>query len=138
MHALRRSLLAPVVELWIFVGASLDRQDLADKVAIGARVARFWRANRVVVRRAVCLALDGRAQEASELLEKALRSFSQTRKDTVLILSQAFDRNPACIRPLLTRATETVRNNRWNIAPLPCMHRCDPQGTPLRIASRIT
>ena len=112
MHALRRGLLAPVAELWIFVGAGLDRQNLADKLAMGKRVAHFWPANVVVVRRAIYLALGGRSDEARVLLEKALRSFPQRRKDTVLILSQAFDRNPASIGPLLTLASaEAARND---------------------------
>jgi hypothetical protein len=40
----------------------LDRGDLADKLAMSERVARTWPANAVVVRRAVFLAFDGKAE----------------------------------------------------------------------------
>jgi O-antigen ligase len=107
MQRLRGGLLSPVAELWIFVGTPLDRQNLADKLAMGERVAHFWPANIVIVRRAIFLALDGRSEEARALINKAVRSFPQRRKDTVTILERAFERNPAAIAPLLM----AVRNS---------------------------
>jgi hypothetical protein len=101
MQALRRGLLSPVAELWIFVGTPLDREKLSDKLAMGERVARIWPANSVIVRRAIFLALAGRSAEARTLINKAMHSFPQRRKDTELMLSQASDRNPEAIAPLL-------------------------------------
>jgi O-antigen ligase len=107
MQALRGGLLSPVAELWIFVGTPLDRQNLSDKLAMAERVARIWPANIVIVRRAIFLAFAGRSDEARTLMNKAIRSFPQRRKDTVSMLSQALDRDPKAIAPLLM----AVRNS---------------------------
>ena len=112
MNALRRGLLGPVAELWIFEGAPLDRENLADKLDMGWRVARFWPSQTVVVRCAIFLALDGKSIEARALLDKALRSFPQRRQAILLILRQAFDENPAPIAPLLTIASASIHSNR--------------------------
>jgi len=112
MRALTRGLLGPVAELWIFLGASFDRQDLADKLAMGERVARRWPGNSVVVRRAVFLALDGKTAKARTLLEKSLRSFPHRREATLRILTQAVERNPAPIAPLLAMVSDSVGDQR--------------------------
>jgi O-antigen ligase len=105
MRALRSGLLAPQAELWILLGAPLDRADLAGKLAMSARVARYWPSNAVLVRRAVLLALDGKAQEAQALLGSALRAFPQAREASVAILEQARPADPAAIGALLEAAT---------------------------------
>ncbi len=104
MYALRGGLLAPLAELWILLGAPLDRSDLADKLAMSARVARYWPANAVIVRRTVFLALDGRAEEARALLAHALRAFPQARGASISILEQALPADPAAIGGLLEAA----------------------------------
>lgn len=104
MHALRGGLLAPQAELWILLGAPLDRSGLPDKLAISARVERFWPGNAVVVRRAVFLALDGKLQDARVLLELALRTFPQARSASIAILEQALPADPAAIGVLLEAA----------------------------------
>ena len=105
MRALRSGLLAPQAELWILLGAPLDRADLAGKLAMSARVARYWPSNAVLVRRAVLLALDGKAQEAQALLGSALRAFPQAREASVAILEQARPADPEAIGALLEAAT---------------------------------
>ena len=104
MRALRGGLLAPQAELWILLGAPLDRSELADKLAMSERVARVWPANTVIVRRAVFLALDGRPQEARALLASALRTFPQARGATIAILEQALPTDPPAIGALLEAA----------------------------------
>lgn len=104
MHALRGGLLAPQAELWILLGAPLDRNRLADKLAISARVVRFWPANAVVVRRAVFLALDGKPQEARAALELALRTFPHARSASMAILEQALPADASAIGALLDAA----------------------------------
>ncbi len=42
MRELTHGLMAPVAELWIVMGAPLDKDNLAAKVAMSGRVARFW------------------------------------------------------------------------------------------------
>jgi len=101
MQALQHGLLAPVAELWIFSGAPLDRRDLASKLAISERVARRWPANVIIVRRAIFLAFDGRAEEARTLLAAALHAFPQRQPATALLLEQALGADPAMIAPLL-------------------------------------
>ena len=100
----RGGFMAPVAELWIVLGASLDRSDLADKLAISERVARTWPANAVVVRHAVFLAFAEKLPKAQSLLARALRTFPHRRDATILILEQALATDPAAIEPLLAMA----------------------------------
>jgi len=104
MRELTHGLLAPLAELWIVIGAPLDRGGLAAKLAMSERVARYWPANAVVVRRAVFLALDGKAEKARSLLERALQTFPHRRVATISILEQALTADPAAIEPLLAMA----------------------------------
>jgi hypothetical protein len=104
MRELTHGLMAPVAELWIVLGARLDRSDLADKLAISERVARTWPANAVVVRHAVFLALDGKVPRARGLLARALQTFPHRRDATILILEQALAADPTAIEPLLVMA----------------------------------
>jgi O-antigen ligase len=104
MHALRGGLLGPQAELWLLLGAPLERNGLPDKLAMSERVARVWPSNAVIVRRAVFLALDGRSQAARALLANALRTFPQARGATIAILEQALPTDPAAIGALLEAA----------------------------------
>jgi O-antigen ligase len=104
MRDLSRGLLAPVAERWIVLGASLDKNDLASKLAVSERVARTWPANAVVVRHAVFLAFDARAKRAEALLARALRTFPHRRDDTISILERARAADPGAIEPLLAIA----------------------------------
>ncbi len=104
MRELAHGLMAPVAELWIVLGASLDRSDLVDKLAISERVARHWPANAVVVRHAVFLAFDGKGPRARSLLTRALQTFPHRRDATILILERALAADLAAIEPLLAMA----------------------------------
>ena len=104
MRSLTRGPLAPMAELWMFLGAPLDSGDLAARVRMSERVARYFPANAVVVRRAVFLAFDGQAAEARRLLLHAGSSFPHRCKATVLILEQALAANRPTIEPLLALA----------------------------------
>jgi hypothetical protein len=104
MRELARGLMGPVAELWIVMGAPLDRSDLADKLAMSERVARFWPANAVVVRRAVFLALNGQTEDALSLLARALRTFPHRLDATILILGEARTAGAGAIDPLLALA----------------------------------
>jgi O-antigen ligase len=104
MRELTHGPLAPLAELWMVLGAPLDRSKLADKLAMSERVARYWPANTVVVRRAVFLALDGEAEKARSLLARALETFPHQVNATILILEQARTADPGAIEPLLAMA----------------------------------
>jgi O-antigen ligase len=104
MRELTGGLLGPVAELWIFIGAPLDRDGLAEKLAMSERLARHWPANEVLVRRAVYLALAGNERQARALLADALRAFPQKRGATVGLLERARITDPAAIGPLLVLA----------------------------------
>lgn len=104
MRGLAHGILAPLAELWIVLGAPLDRDNLADKLAMSERVARFWPANAVVVRRAVFLALDNQVEEGRSLLARALKTFPDQINATILILEQARTADPGAIAPLLAVA----------------------------------
>src|SRR5882672_111594 len=101
MRDLGRGLLAPVAETAIALGAPLDRNGLADKASLYARVVRHWPANGVVVRQAVLLAFDGQAEKARDALERALRTYPGERDATVSMLEQARTADPAAIDALL-------------------------------------
>jgi hypothetical protein len=107
MRDLARGPLAPTAELWMFIGAPLDRSKLAARVEMSGRVARYFPANAVVVRRAVVLAFDGQAAAARSVLLHALRTFPHLCKATVLMLEQALAADPAAIEPLLALAQDS-------------------------------
>ena len=104
MRELTHGLMAPVAELWIVIGAPLDRGNLADKLVMSARVARTWPAHAVVARRAVFLALDGKAEKARSVLARALETFPHRLDAMLLILEQARPADPHAIEPLLAMA----------------------------------
>jgi hypothetical protein len=101
MRELAQGLLAPTTELWIFLGAPLDRSELAGRLRMSERVARYFPSNSVIVRRSVLLAYDGQTAEARSLLARALRSFPQRCQETRSILQQARAADPNAIEPLL-------------------------------------
>jgi O-antigen ligase len=104
MRELTHGLMAPLAELWIVLGAPLDRGDLAGKLAMSERVVRYWPAHAVVARRAVFLALDGKAEKARSLLARALETFPHRLDATLLILEQARAADAGAIEPLLAMA----------------------------------
>src|SRR5713101_4965529 len=104
MRELTHGLMAPLAELWIVIGAPLDRSNLADRLAMSGRVARYWPTHAVVARRAVFLALDGKAEKARSLLARALETFPHRLDATLLILEQARVADPNAIEPLLAMA----------------------------------
>jgi len=104
MRDLTHGLMAPLAELWIVIGAPLDRSNLGVKLAMSERVARFWPANAVLARRAVFLALDGKAEKARRLLARTLETFPHQLGATILILGQARTADPSAVEPLLAMA----------------------------------
>jgi len=104
MRDLTHGPLGPLAELWIVTGALLDRNDLADKLAMSGRVARFWPSNAVAVRRAVFLALDGDGEKSRDLLARALRTFPGQLDGTIATLEEAHDTAPGAIEPLIEMA----------------------------------
>ena len=104
MRALARGPLAPVTELWIILGTPPDRNDLAARLEMSGRVARYFPANAVIVRRAVFLAFDGNATKARALLAQAVHLFPRQCKSTMAILEQALASDRSAIEPLLTQA----------------------------------
>ena len=111
MRALAHGPLAPTAELWIFLGAPLDRSELAYKIELSGRVARYFPSNAVIVRRAIFLAFNGEAAEARSLLARALQSFPQHCKATVSILEQALDSDRTAIEPLLALTRNSIRRD---------------------------
>ena len=104
MHELAHGLMAPLAELWIVIGAPLDRSGLADKLAMSERVARYWPAHAVVTRRSVFLAFQGEAARSRELLALVLRTFPHRRDATILMLEQARQADSNAIAPLIAMA----------------------------------
>jgi hypothetical protein len=96
--------LALAAELWIFLGAPLDRGGLAAKLKMSERLAHYFPTNAVIVRRVAYLAFDGQAVEARKLLLHAMQSFPHLCKATVLILEQSLAADRNAIEPLLALA----------------------------------
>jgi len=111
MRALTHGPLAPTAELWIFLGAPLDRSDLAARLEMSERLARYFPSNAVIVRRAVFLAFDGQATAARSLLLHTLQSFPQRCHPTALILEQALASDRDAIEPLLALAKHASRGD---------------------------
>lgn len=109
MRKLSHGLLAPAAEVWIFLGATLDRSDLAYKIELSERVARHLPANAIIVRRALFLALDGQAAAARSLLAHAIKSFPHRCRQTALILQRALPADPGAIEPLVQLAQNSSR-----------------------------
>jgi hypothetical protein len=65
------------------------------------RVTTYWPSNAVVVRRAALLALNGDADDAQALLERALRTFPQLAPATIAILQNASSTDEDALEPLL-------------------------------------
>lgn len=108
LRGLAQGLLAPVAELWVLTGAPLDRSDLADKLAMSGRIAASSPSNAVIVRRAALLALNGDAENARALLERALRTFPYLRPATIAILHTASTADATAIAPLLRVARDAT------------------------------
>lgn len=104
LEELARGPLAPAAELWMVLGASLDKTQLATKLARSGRVIRYWPSSAVVARRVVFLAFDGDAAAARNLLGQLLGSFPRRHDETIKILSGALAQDQAAIRPLLELA----------------------------------
>src|SRR6266571_4407570 len=104
MRQLTHGPMASLAELWFVIGAPLDRSQIASKLAMSERVARFWPANAVVARRAVFLAFQGVTARAHVLLALVLRTFPHRRDATILILEEARQADPNAIEPLLAMA----------------------------------
>ena len=111
MRELARGPLAPTAELWIFLGAPLDRSDLAARLEMSERIARYFPSNSVVVRRAAFLAFNGQPATARSLLLHAMQSFPHRCKATVLILERALAADRAAIEPLLALAKNSSRRD---------------------------
>jgi hypothetical protein len=111
MRELARGPLAPLAELWIFLGAPLDRVELADKLTMSERLARYFPSNAVIVRRAVFLAFDGQQAAAQGVLARAMRLFPQRCKATLQILEQALAADRDAIEPLLHLARKFSSEN---------------------------
>jgi hypothetical protein len=101
LRELRGGLMAPLAELWIVLGAPMDRSELDVMLAMSGRVVTFWPSHAVVVRRAAFLALNGDAEEAQMLLERALRAFPHLRSTTIAILRNASAADPGALEALL-------------------------------------
>jgi len=106
---LSRGLMAPIAELWTVLGASLDRNDLAAKRAMSARVARYWPTYPVLARHAVFLAFEGDTREAQRLIEKSLGTFPHRRDSIIAVLRQAQAADPDAIEPLLRVAASAPK-----------------------------
>ncbi len=108
LRGLGHGLLAPLAELWIVIGAPLDRSDWVVKLAMSERVASFWPSHAVMVRRAALLALNGDANEAQALLHRALRTFPHLGPATIAILQNASSADADALEPLLVVARKAT------------------------------
>ena len=102
MRDLTHGPFAPIAEGWILLGASLDRNDLDEKLRWSERVMHYWPSSEMLTRRSVFLALDGKTTEAHDLLENTLRAFPRRCREIATILNRAQATDTRAIAPLLS------------------------------------
>lgn len=101
LRELRDGILAPRIELMLFLALPLDQNDVAEKIAIGARVLRVWPSSRVVSRQSIYLALAGQNEAAVSLLSKGLTRSSAQRTLIANIIAEAPPAAQSVLQPLL-------------------------------------
>ena len=101
LRELRSGLLAPRVELILFLALQLDRDGLDEKIAIGERVIRVWPSSPVVSRQSIFLALAGQNEAAVALLAQGWKTSKNQRKVIAAIIAEA----PPAARSVLSPVT---------------------------------
>ncbi len=103
LAGLRRTLLAPSAETYLFLSFPLDASELPAKIEAGRRVLRVWPVREVIGRQAVFLALAGRDDEARALLERGLVTFHIRRDVFVDTIGAAPARAREVLQPVLPK-----------------------------------
>lgn len=101
----RELLLRPVTELAIANRMDLNGDFLAEKLALNARVMRFFPAPMVVFRQAVLLALSGDAAGAAAWFSRAAHAYPDALPEALAALRRLGEAYPAQIAPLLELAS---------------------------------
>ncbi len=101
LRELRSGLLAPRVELLLFLALPFDGDGLAEKIAMGERVLRVWPSSEVVSRQSVFLVLAGRDEAAVALLAQGLKASRAQRQKIAGIINEAPPAARSVLRPLL-------------------------------------
>lgn len=101
LRELRGGILAPRIELMLFLALPLDREDVADKISIGARVLRVWPSSHVVARQSIFLALAGQDEAAIQLLSRGLKRSKAQRELIAKIIAEAPPDARSVLQPLL-------------------------------------
>lgn len=101
----RELLLQPVAELVIANRMDIDGDFLPEKLALNARVMRFFPAPMVVFRHAALLALSGDASGAAALFSRAARVYPGALPQARAALRRLREAYPAQIAPLLELAS---------------------------------
>ena len=105
-------LLRPYVEMAIAYGASVEPEQLRDKLDLVTRAVHFAPVEVVVFRQALLLALAGRADAAREQLDRSLRAYPAERTAVVAELRKLALRYPSEMTPLLELAASKIANGR--------------------------
>lgn len=98
---LSAGLLAPRVELWLFMSFPLDSTGLGEKIAVGERLMRTWPSLQVVIRQCIFLAMAGRNAEAVSLLGQAQRTFTNRQQQIRDSVDSAPDEARKILQPAL-------------------------------------
>ena len=104
MH--RGSLLSPWVALGLARSISIDRERLADKLALNTAALRVFPIDDVVYRQAMLLALSGDQDGARQQWDRATWVFPTERKVATLVLSRRVEDGLEELRALLEHAQE--------------------------------
>lgn len=105
MREVSQGLLAPVAELWITLGASLERAEATGQLPISERVHRFWPSVRILARHVAWLSFAGRHEEAGALLEQIVRTYPFRCGEVGDVLARAAESDPVALAPALARMT---------------------------------
>jgi hypothetical protein len=105
----RTSLLTPWVELGLARSMEVDRDRLADKLAINGRAMRAFPIEDVVYRQAMLLALSGMDGPAREQWDRAVVIFPTVRAEALLVLRRRVEGGLDELAPLLEHAERQTK-----------------------------
>ncbi len=104
----RDTLLAPYVELTYASIILPNRSNLADKLALSARVLRLLPVPELAYRQVLLLALNGEQDAALLQLDRAVAVFPRRLKDYLPAIERAAQREPAAFAEIARQAREKL------------------------------
>lgn len=104
----REPVIKPYVELAMSFWLTISEEHLREKLDLNSRAMRFAPMGSVLCRQAFLLAMNGRREEALQLLERAIRVFPEELGDVIMVLTRLSGIYPDRFSPLLDVAVSSI------------------------------